>query len=196
MALALLAGAAPLRSAAAMVSPFLNRREVNSRDLSPFTKWTGMLRRYDAQRDDAQGPVAARWDAFVRSEEGKPLAQQVREVNRFFNAVRYIEDQANYGQADYWATPYEFLARGGDCEDYAIAKYLTLKRLGVDPDQMRLMIVQDYNLGGIIHCILEVTVDGERLILDNQARDVMAAAQIFHYQPVYAINESSWWAFK
>jgi predicted transglutaminase-like cysteine proteinase len=55
------------------------------------------------------------------------------ETNRFLNDWRYKPDDQNYGQRDYWATPLEFLRRSGDCEDYAIAKYVTLRELGFAP---------------------------------------------------------------
>ena len=40
---------------------------------------------------------------------------------------------------DYWATPVESLRKGeADCEDYAIAKYFTLRQLGVADDKLRI----------------------------------------------------------
>ena len=108
----------------------------------------------------------------------------------------YIADVDNYGIDDVWQTPYELMERGGDCEDYAIAKYISLKRLGVSESEMRILIVKDQKLGGELHAILEVKVDEVAVILDNQAKVALPEAKINHYQPIYAINEAKWWAYR
>lgn len=156
--------------------------------------------RYEKQRlaqnckDDSCMPQ--KWEALIESQKGKSLTEQLKAVNDFFNAVTYIEDPDNFGTADYWQTPYEFMQKGGDCEDYAIAKYITLKRLGVAESSMRIMIVQDNNLGGIMHAVLEVRSGSDRFLLDNQAKTVTNQADIFHYRPIYAINSQNWWAYQ
>lgn len=189
-------------SAMALTNPLLASRQVSSSDISPFTKWTSVLARYEDQRADADskcigtGCLNQKWEALLSGLEGKPVQTQINEVNKFFNAITYIGDQKNYGAADYWQTPYEMMERGGDCEDYAIAKYISLKRLGVSESDMRILIVRDGNLGGIIHALLQVEVEGEAQILDNQARSVKPVASVFHYNPVFAINETQWWAYK
>ncbi len=66
-----------------------------------------------------------------------PLDEKLNKVNDFWNQVRYSSDMKIWHKKDYWATPWEFLGKDrGDCEDYVIAKYLTLKELGVDPKKM------------------------------------------------------------
>jgi len=188
-------------SAMALANPLLSGRQTGSSDLAPFTKWTSVLPRYEAQRADSegkcmgQGCLNQQWEALLAELEGKEVSTQVAEVNKFFNAITYITDQKNYGTSDYWQTPYEMFERGGDCEDYAIAKYISLKRLGVSESDMHILIVRDKNLGGIVHAILEINVDGEAKILDNQAKTVKPVASIFRYSPVFAINESQWWAY-
>jgi len=96
---------------------------------------------------------------------------------------------------DYWETPHEFIEISGDCEDYAISKYTSLRALGVPADKMRIIILQDLNLGGIVHAVLGIYVDGELLILDNQIKQVTSALKIYHYRPIYGINEDAWWAY-
>ncbi len=176
--------------AVAAYNHFLALREVSSRDLSPFDKWTGMLARQARQK------VPEGWGKTINALRGAPLQEQMDRVNRTFNALTYIEDSDNWNRKDYWATPYEMIERGGDCEDYAIAKYMALKQLGVSEQQMRIVIVQDDNLGGIIHAVLEVKHQGTAYLLDNQATRVVAASKVFHYRPVYAINAQQWWAYK
>ena len=88
------------------------------------------------------------------------------------------------------------MKRGGDCEDYSITKYISLKRLGVPETAMRIVILQDNNLGGIMHAVLHVRVSGKNYILDNQSSSVTAEEDIFHYRPIYAINRSAWWTYQ
>ena len=189
-------------SAVAAVNPLLSSRQVDSSDISPFTKWTALMPRYEMQRAAAEnecigeGCLNQKWEKLLTSLEDKPVQVQIDAVNKFFNAMKYVSDQDNYGVADYWNTPYELMERGGDCEDYAIAKYISLKRLGVSESDMRIIIVKDSHLNGELHALLEVKVDGTAEILDNQAKTVMPVAKIFHYQPVFAINESKWWAYQ
>ena len=114
-------------------------------------------------------------------------------VNRWANNHPYVEDWANWGLPDYWETPKEFLTRGGDCEDFAIIKYFTLRRLGFDANDLRIMIVNDTNLQ-IYHAVLAVRQkDGEPLILDNQAKDVIPASVASQYHLIYSLNETGWW---
>jgi predicted transglutaminase-like cysteine proteinase len=185
----------------AVTSPLMNGRQSSSSDLSAFTKWTSVLPRYEEQRAEAddqcfgKGCLNQKWEDLLISLEGKPVAVQVEAVNRFFNKIRYIEDTDNYGVSDYWQTPYEMFERGGDCEDYAIGKYISLKRLGVAEEDMNLVIVRDRQQGGIVHAMLEVKVGGDIKLLDNQAGAVKSIASVFRYTPVFAINEHRWWAY-
>jgi predicted transglutaminase-like cysteine proteinase len=84
------------------------------------------------------------------------------------------------------------MTKFGDCEDYAIAKFLSLKRLGWTDDELRVAAVKDLNLN-VGHAVLIVYYGGKTWVLDNQIRRVVATASIRHYQPVYSINETSWW---
>jgi predicted transglutaminase-like cysteine proteinase len=199
---ALLGLMAPM-TAVAMPNPFfaLKQTEANT-DLAAFTKWTSIMPRYEQEREAADTKCTndycptRQWEKLLGYLENKSTKEKVDAVNRFFNAMTYISDQDNYGVDDYWQTPYELMARGGDCEDYAIAKFISLKRLGVSEDDMRILIVRDAKLGGIIHAILEVNIDGVAYILDNQSPKVKTAASIYRYHPVYAINERRWWAYQ
>lgn len=184
--------------------------EVRRASLTPFTKWTDMLardRRADGDQQTAPGPLGrsgacrpdspigcARpdWEAIVATLRGGDRMAQLRAVNAAMNRYRYITDPENWGVPDYWATPRQFLRRDGDCEDYAIAKYMALKTLGFPAAAMRIVIVQDLNLG-VPHAVLSVDLDGRELILDNQIQDVLPDTAIVHYRPIYSINETAWW---
>ncbi len=133
-----------------------------------------------------------RWQHFLDSIKGLPAREMLSRVNIHFNRAPYVVDPVNWGVADYWATPIEFLRKDGDCEDYAIAKYLALRSLGFDPSAMRIVVLEDRSLG-IDHAVLAVRLDGTVYILDNQTPHIVEAERIHHYRPVYSINERAWW---
>lgn len=187
--------------AQAFQSYFINR-EVQSDNISMFTKWTDVLARYDEKaksfEDACDGHQYSTcklrgWQQSLEKLRGRPLKEQIDGVNRLVNSYPYIEDIVNWGITDYWETPYEFQERNGDCEDYAFAKFVSLRALGVPNDKLRMEIVQDLNLGGVIHAILIVFVDDKVYVLDNQIKQVMLAVDIYHYKPIYSINEKHWW---
>lgn len=193
---------------AAMATPksyFSDLSAKRSSDITPFTKWTGMVTRYHKSSgisDSECGktrfhPCSVKdWHALLANAQSKPLRQKLEIVNEWSNTHPYIEDMMNWGMEDYWETPYEFMAISGDCEDYAISKYYSLRALGIPSDRLRIIVVQDLNLGGIIHAILGVYDKDSLFILDNQIKQVTPALKIFHYRPVYAINEDAWWSYR
>jgi predicted transglutaminase-like cysteine proteinase len=176
-------------------------REVRSASLGPFQKWTGMLERQIEERGLYDGPCTSRrfnrchlaeWRQLLRDIAAlEPLAQ-LEAVNGFMNRAPYVTDPVNYGVPDYWATPLQFLTKDGDCEDYAIAKFASLRQLGFQNDQMRIVVVDDLNLR-IPHAILVVYMGGRAYVLDNQISRVVPAEVINHYRPIYSINERAWW---
>lgn len=167
--------------------------EKRSTSLSAFTKWTGMFEKFDVSMSTSHGQ--AKMHEFLRDLEplrDLSLEQMVVGVNDLMNRVAYVTDQTNYGKSDYWATPIEFLTRGGDCEDYAIAKYTALRILGVPEERMRLAIVQDLQKN-IPHAILVVYTDNGAVILDNQIKTAIRADNVKHYKPIFSINRTAWW---
>ena len=196
------AGSAQASFVAAIRYPNLfGTTEIQSASVSLFPKWQGALSRYFDERRLADAPCEStlfnrchlrEWNAFLASLRGYDAMTQIGAVNDYMNTRRYIIDPRNYGVPDYWATPLQFLTRNGDCEDYAIAKYLSLRALGFEAAEMRIVVLQDLNLR-IAHAILVVYRQGRALVLDNQVRGVIPAETIRHYRPIYSINEEHWW---
>jgi predicted transglutaminase-like cysteine proteinase len=181
--------------------PLFGTREVRNTNLMPFQKWTGMLARQIDERRLYEGACTERrfnrchlqeWRSLLRTLADKPQPDQVAAVHEFMNRAAYITDPVNYGVPDYWATPIQFLRKDGDCEDYAIAKFISLRELGFANDQMRIVVLDDLNLK-IAHAVLVVYLRGQALVLDNQIPTVVPAERIRHYRPIYSINEDSWW---
>jgi len=167
--------------------------EKRSGDLSAFTKWRDMFDRF--QRDVANGSnqgVIQNWRNGLAQFRGQSLVDMANGVNDLMNKVHYIGDNRNWGRSDYWETPVEFMTRGGDCEDFAIAKYASLRALGVPVSLLRVAIVKDLEKG-IPHAILIVYTEQGPMVLDNQIKRMTRASAISHYKPIFSINRSAWW---
>ena len=156
------------------------------------------------QRYGEQGMQVLRgWQDLLRQAEGQPVRQQMEMVNTFFNRrIRYMEDIDLWGQQDYWATPLETMGKAaGDCEDYAIAKYITLKHLGVPVEQLRLIYV-NARIGGAhssisqAHMVLGyyATPDADPLILDNLISQIQPGSRRDDLRPVFSFNSQGLWA--
>jgi predicted transglutaminase-like cysteine proteinase len=175
--------------------------ETPGANFAAFRRWTSALER--AVRETLayeescamrfQGRcVVAEWRDMIRTLQDRPRREKIDRVNAWLNRFPYVLDPNNWGVADYWASPLQFLSRAGDCEDYAVAKYVTLRQLGFAKEELRVVVLDDTNLG-IAHAIL-VVVDGPRLlVLDNQIKQVVEASRVLHYKPIYSINETNWW---
>ena len=131
------------------------------------------------------------WDALITSSAALPEADKLGEVNRFFNrTIRFTDDIRLWQQNDYWATPVEMLVKGaGDCEDYSIAKYFTLRRLGIPSEKLRITYVKALNYNQA-HMVLTyyASPTAEPLVLDNLINDIRPASQRKDLLPVYAFN--------
>lgn len=180
--------------------PLFGTREVESNSLTAFKQWLSVMDRYASERKLEKEPCTdnpiichiVEWKAHLNTLKGMDRMSQLQDVNRYLNAHPYIQDIANWGLPDYWETPKQFLDRNGDCEDYAIAKFYSMRALGMTDDVLRIVVLQDLNLR-IPHAILVAYVDGKPYVLDNQIPQVVSADIIHHYRPFYSINEKHWW---
>lgn len=172
-------------------------QSIHSSDTPVFGQWTEVTERYaDEQQNCAAANDRAcdRWLRFVDSLKSEPLDQRVEDANEYLNAVAYVTTSQNWGETTHWETPFEFLARGGQCQDYAIAKYLALAGSGVPESDMRFVVVRDLERQ-LDHAILVVTVDGKDVVLDNQRPDIRPLADVSRYRAYYAINDQGWWVY-
>ncbi|MFZ6654625.1 transglutaminase-like cysteine peptidase [Undibacterium sp. TJN19] len=132
---------------------------------------------------------------ILRSSDAQYEMPVLRQVNDFYNHVPYFSDQEHWGVADYWATPVEFIASwGGDCEDYAIAKYMTLKELGVPVERLRITYVRAIRIGET-HMVLAYypTPTAEPWILDNLVDEIQPGSARNDLIPVYSFNDEDLW---
>jgi predicted transglutaminase-like cysteine proteinase len=168
-------------------------QEKRSGNLRPFTKWAGMFDRLDDEmKKPSNQATIASWKQELAGMKDTSLYSTANKVNKYVNSYQYITDNNLWGQSDYWATPIEFFTRGGDCEDYAIAKYASLRALGVPEERLRLAIVHDKQKN-IPHAVLIVYTERGAMVLDNQDKSMKAASSINRYRPIFSINRDAWW---
>src|SRR6266404_992034 len=161
-------------------------------------KWRDVLARIDAEEEtlaacraspDACSPAARRLLQLVglgRRREGRA---RLGEINRAVNlSIKATSDWSQYGADDFWSAPLATIEKGaGDCEDYAILKYLALREAGISPDDLRLLIVS-YPRRGIIHAVLAVPLDEVWLLLDNLTMVMVNSLEATQYQPLIALD--------
>ena len=161
-------------------------------------QWKRILESYDKEAETyglcARSPdvcpseSVAAWQVFLRAVRSESRVGQIRNVNVWFNMLPYKQDNWIYGKDDHWASVGEFLEQSGDCEDFAIAKYLTLRQLGFPVDSMWVSIVYDV-YSGTDHAFLIVEHDGETFVLDNRDDEVSGTRHSYRYQPHFLFNE-------
>lgn len=151
---------------------------------------------------DAGASAVTAWRNVLTQSAGLAEEVRLRRVNDFFNRrVRFDEDSTIWGQSDYWATPLETLGRAqGDCEDFAIAKYVTLKLVGVPSDKLRLTYVKA-RIGGPQSTIVQAhmvlsyypTPDAEPLVLDNLVSEIRPASRRPDLTTIFGFNADGMW---
>lgn len=165
------------------------------RPLKKQQNWLSVLRR------NAEDPVFTEsrllgpgitWGELRAKAAGRSFAGMLDVVNRFWNAWPYRLDSEVWGREDFWASPAEFLSRSGDCEDYCIAKYFTLRELGVPAGDMRIVVVRE-TVRGAVHAVLAVYEGRQVHILDNLVEHVRPMRRVRNYEPYFSVNENGRW---
>lgn len=159
----------------------------------PAPQWTDVLARH-GRAVGQPGAVAAQWSRLVEGLRGLDPEARVERANAEINRVPYARSELNWARRDYWETPFELIAGSGQCQDFAVAKYLLLREAGMPAEQLRVVVVQDRR-AGLAHAVLVAYVDGRPLVLDNQADGVLPASEVTHYEPLYALGEGGWWMY-
>ena len=157
---------------------------------------------YIQQLGQKYGPQATlrlkAWQDLMLDIANKPEKEKLKQVNDFFNQVRFLDDSIHWGQKDYWATPVEFLiSNGGDCEDFSIAKYYTLKEVGVDMSKLSISYVKALKLNQA-HMVLTYYEKPTSMpvVLDNLIAEIKPASQRPDLLHVYSFNGDNLWLSK
>lgn len=166
---------------------------VSLADLRPSLVRPSAREQFNAQYDAMAQRRLASWERLLIDAQSVPLAEQLRATNQFFNRLKFLDDGEQWGSRDYWATPLEFLGNGaGDCEEFAIAKYVTLVHLGVPISQLRITYVKALRLDQAHMVLTWAQRSGaEPLVLDNLIGEIKPASQRADLRPVYSFNADS-----
>jgi len=135
------------------------------------------------------------WQKILTQDKKLSIQAKLKVVNIFFNKVTFVSDLKHWGKLDYWATPIELLeTNGGDCEDYAIAKYFTLRELGIPDNKMRITYVKALRLNQA-HMVLAYYQhpEDDPLILDNLINAILPASKRPDLYPIYSFNGNGIW---
>lgn len=115
---------------------------------------------------------------------------KLEKVNDFFNLTPYASDKTTWGVSDYWATRYEFIGKDrADCEDYVIAKYFTLKELGVPTSKLYMTYAKSIRFK-TAHLVLTYyeTPKSVPLVLDNYNYKILPATVRDDLIPIYSFS--------
>jgi predicted transglutaminase-like cysteine proteinase len=203
----------PAATAGTSESPDSPSAQISVRSTEPFglfastlsgggvrAKWLGVERKLDDERvqlalcdgdrERCASPAALEFLAIVDNARAREGRARLGEINRAINlAIRPMSDLAQYGALDVWSSPLVTFARGaGDCEDYAIAKFIALRQAGVSPDDLRIVIMRD-TIRDEDHAVAAARLDGRWLMLDNRRMAMVDDTHVRNYRPLFSIDQ-------
>jgi predicted transglutaminase-like cysteine proteinase len=164
-------------------------------------KWLGVERKLDDERvqlalcdgdrERCVSPAALQLLAIVDNARARDGRARLGEINRAINlAIRPMSDLAQYGQVDVWSSPLVTFATGaGDCEDYAIAKFVALRLAGVSPDDLRIVVMRD-TIHGEDHAVAVARLDDRWLTLDNRRMAMVEDTDVRNIRPLFVIDQN------
>src|ERR1700722_12040106 len=162
-------------------------------------KWNGVERKLDDEmvqlalcdgdRERCVSPAALQFLAIVDGARAREGRARFGEINRAINlAIRPMSDLAQWGEIDVWSSPLVTFAHGaGDCEDYAIAKFVALREAGVSPDDLRIVIMRD-TIRGEDHAVAAARLDGHWLTRENRRNAMVEDGYVRNYRPLFVID--------
>lgn len=159
------------------------------------TQWVNKVATFYGER---AGKRVTAWRNLVAESAALSELEKLAAVNNFFNQLYFVDDIDLWGKKDYWATPLEFLgSAAGDCEDFSIAKYFSLRELGIDDKKLRLVYVKAIELNQF-HMVVAYypTPSSEPVLLDNLDPEIKKASKRRDLLPVYSFNGSRLWLMK
>jgi predicted transglutaminase-like cysteine proteinase len=137
----------------------------------------------------------AAWHKLMLEKLDAPEMEKLESVNSFFNQLEFVDDKILWGVDDYWATPQQMLIKnGGDCEDFATAKYFTLRQLKIPDNKMRLTYVKALQFKRP-HMVLSYFRDAttDPLILDSLVKEILSSSERRDLIPIYSFNGQGLW---
>lgn len=157
-----------------------------------------MLERVEEKHGSPARQRLIEWEHLISRDASASDLEKLEKVNMFFNRIDFVSDELLWKKEDYWATPIEFLMHNaGDCEDFSIAKYFTLKKLGIDENKLNLTYVKalELNQSHMVVTYFE-TPEAEPLVLDNLVNEIKPASARDDLLPVFSFNGIGLWLAK
>lgn len=167
-----------------------NQYSARWRNLQPLLRIEAQMLAMCRSNPEGCPAPAAKFLGIVEAARARDGRARIGEVNRAVNlAIRPVADNLQYGVAEFWASPLTTFSSGaGDCEDYAIAKYVALRESGMAAADLRLVIVRDGN-SGEDHAVVAARVDGDWLLLDNRHMGLVKEKDAVAMTAVFALGE-------
>lgn len=179
-------------------------KPVRTEPVSQLSEWPDFQRRQtmslqsltlcEQNRASCASPEIERWAGLIGNLHGQNRLRQIITVNKWFNRLPYKYDEYAYNKMDYWADTAELLKQRGDCEDFALSKYYTLRQLGFTPDQLKIVVVYDRQLFSN-HAVLMVYIDGTRYMMDINGDSTDPSPMESRYRTLYSFNEQTAWHY-
>jgi len=169
-------------------------------------KWLSLARKLDddgvqialcdGDRERCASDAALQLLTIVDSGRQRDGRARLGDINRAINlAIRPMSDLAQYGEIDVWTSPLATFDRGaGDCEDYAIAKFMALRQAGVAADDLRIVIMRD-TIHGEDHAVAAARLDGHWLMLDNRRMALVEDVNVRNYRPLFVFDQSAFMTY-
>ncbi|MGA7804122.1 transglutaminase-like cysteine peptidase [Bradyrhizobium sp.] len=166
-----------------------------------LAKWRGVAHQIDDERvqlalcdgdrERCASNAALKFLAIVDDASALEGRARLGEINRAINlAIRPMSDLAQWGRIDVWSSPLVTFSTGaGDCEDYAIAKFVALRFAGVAAGDLRIIVLRDL-IHGEGHAVVSARLDGHWLILDNRRMAMVEDSYLTNYLPLFVIDDS------
>jgi predicted transglutaminase-like cysteine proteinase len=143
--------------------------------------------------DDSQNEsLFNQWQVFLKKTTYLSQKAQIEAVQAFVNRTPYHHDSDSTRSGDTWKDPEDFLTFGGDSEDFALVKYISLRLLGISPERLRIAIVFDQEKS-IYRAVTLVYANTDVLVLDETKNDISVSRDMPHLVPVYSFNEKHIW---
>lgn len=135
--------------------------------------------------------AARRFLLIVNEARTQDGTARIETVNRLINtAIRYMSDLSQHATVDVWSSPLASLSSGrGDCEDYAIAKYIVLREAGVSEQDLRILLVRDRKVRED-HAVVSVRIGDTWIVLDNRNSALSEDRELTHFTPLYVLDNS------
>ncbi len=186
------------------IGPAMAAKPVREAPVSGLAKWPDFAKRQstslqaltlcEQNKQSCASPEVERWAGLIDNLRGQNHLRQIITVNKWFNRLPYKYDEYAYNTLDYWADTSELLLKRGDCEDFALSKYYTLRQLGFTPEQLKVTVVYDKDSFSN-HAVLMVYIDGTRYMMDINGDSTDPTPMETRYRSLYSFNEQTAWYY-